>query len=771
MRLKTRIKDNKQLVAILLLLVVLIGIMSGFIALYHQRERGACIDRLESYTADAAQRIQSTVKRSQDYMEKIALTVYDRFQDSEDSGTRALTSFGSLDGISYLELLMPDNTLYTPTGSSYDPSVSYRALVKARVGVTPRATDPLNPKSYIVRIYVPVYKGSQIVAILFGVMRLDHLPELFPSSAYGSSTELNLVEGRSGNFLIDPWNETPGNLRSSWSYTFARGYSLKDYYQDISQGNSGFTVVRTSQSAECQYMYYTGVGVEDWSVMLTIPESAVFAQSNGVLFLFVIMLVVMAAVAVAFLAWFLRDIRKRQAVSEMHLKDTEYMLGIQQTLFRAHTQPKLFPEALGKVADYLTADTALFFSLESDGQLILRSLGGSAEKAPPKRSDLRLLFPQCAEAVMDTGRFASSHTLLWSDKDRESARQLGVRSMMLTVINSLDNTKCLGVLGAINPDVFWEDPAPLDQVALSFSMALENYKNYQLLAYMSQVDELTGVMNRNCYQTHLEELEQVAPSTLGCVYIDANGLHEINNHLGHDAGDEMLRSVADALLANFDKKCIFRTGGDEFVVLSQDLSQEVLRERSEKVNRTVEKLGYSVSMGLEYQAAPYQVATVVATAEAAMRENKAHHYATQGGERQMRNLTSRSEPTKAAKRDTDTLLSFLAPSVLGVYFVNHQKDTFRFIISPPEMEDLLRDAGGRFSVALRTYAQTYIVPDCQEQMLSLCHYEELLSRLRDSGPVELVLTEIGGHDVKIRIQAPRRAGDNPDEILWIFSRP
>ena len=372
---------------------------------------------------------------------------------------------------------------------------------------------------------------------------------------------------------------------------------------------------------------------------------------------------------------------------------------------------------------------------------------------------------------MTAGRFSSSHPLLWADKDRDSARQLGVRSMMLIVVNSLDNTKCLGVLGAINPDVLWEDPAPLDQVALSFSMALENIKNYQLLAYMSQVDELTGVMNRNCYQTHLEELEQASPAALGCIYIDANGLHEINNHLGHDAGDEMLRSVADALLANFDKKRIFRTGGDEFVVLSQDLSREVLLQRSEKVNRTVEKLGYSVSIGLEYQTAPFQVAALIAAAEAAMRENKAHHYATQGGERQMRNLTNRSEPTRAAKRDTDTLLSFLAPSVLGVYFVNHQKDTCRFITSPPELENALKETGGRFSPALSLYAQSSIAPDHQAEITALCRYDELLPRLRDQGPMELVVPLVSGESVKIRIMAPRRAGDNPDEILWLFSRP
>ncbi|MFR3751206.1 MAG: diguanylate cyclase domain-containing protein [Enterocloster sp.] len=35
--------------------------------------------------------------------------------------------------------------------------------------------------------------------------------------------------------------------------------------------------------------------------------------------------------------------------------------------------------------------------------------------------------------------------------------------------------------------------------------------------------------------------------TLGCIYIDVNGLHEINNHLGHQAGDRMLKTISGHL--------------------------------------------------------------------------------------------------------------------------------------------------------------------------------------------------------------------------------
>ena len=65
------------------------------------------------------------------------------------------------------------------------------------------------------------------------------------------------------------------------------------------------------------------------------------------------------------------------------------------------------------------------------------------------------------------------------------------------------------------------------------------------LEYVSQTDILTGLKNRNYFEIMVQEIPERCASNLICVYGDVNGLHEINNNHGHNAGDKMLREVAD----------------------------------------------------------------------------------------------------------------------------------------------------------------------------------------------------------------------------------
>ena len=58
---------------------------------------------------------------------------------------------------------------------------------------------------------------------------------------------------------------------------------------------------------------------------------------------------------------------------------------------------------------------------------------------------------------------------------------------------------------------------------------------------------------------HKSEQRTISPAI--CVYIDANGLHELNNERGHEAGDLMLRFVAESLMEQFPKGSLCRVGG------------------------------------------------------------------------------------------------------------------------------------------------------------------------------------------------------------------
>lgn len=93
-------------------------------------------------------------------------------------------------------------------------------------------------------------------------------------------------------------------------------------------------------------------------------------------------------------------------------------------------------------------------------------------------------------------------------------------------------------------------------------------------------DELTGCYNRRAFTEFVEKFNPMGRhSQVALVYVDMNGLSQINNTLGHDVGDEKLRSLVDFLNANFRTKeeedKIYRLGGDEFVIVCRNYDNKL----------------------------------------------------------------------------------------------------------------------------------------------------------------------------------------------------
>lgn len=101
-------------------------------------------------------------------------------------------------------------------------------------------------------------------------------------------------------------------------------------------------------------------------------------------------------------------------------------------------------------------------------------------------------------------------------------------------------------------------------------MAIDNEKNREeYLIRRSNTDEMTGCYNRRAYEEDIAsyETEQIEDDFI-YVLADINGLKAVNDTLGHAAGDELIQGAADTLRACFSKYGrIYRTGGDEFVIL------------------------------------------------------------------------------------------------------------------------------------------------------------------------------------------------------------
>lgn len=192
---------------------------------------------------------------------------------------------------------------------------------------------------------------------------------------------------------------------------------------------------------------------------------------------------------------------------------------------------------------------------------------------------------------------------------------------------------------ALAVDDMWNGGA-VTIVAFMFETIIDRVR-IQNLALMHQVrfvsrhDLLTDVLNRNSFEHDLPGFADRARAGLAVVYVDVNGLHELNNAEGHGAGDAMLKCVAASLLERFGPNT-YRLGGDEFASLVVDGDREALSRAVCAMEEGLAARGFSVSTGCAWAAAPIGDADrLVRDAEAQMRAAKRDHYGRQGFDRRV----------------------------------------------------------------------------------------------------------------------------------------
>ncbi len=119
-------------------------------------------------------------------------------------------------------------------------------------------------------------------------------------------------------------------------------------------------------------------------------------------------------------------------------------------------------------------------------------------------------------------------------------------------------------------------------------------KSEALLREQSVRDHLTGVFNRRYMEETLErELLRAARKglSLGIIMLDVDDFKRFNDSYGHAAGDAILRELSNLLIKHVRGEDIpSRYGGDEFIIILPDASQEVTLERAELLRKHAQHL-------------------------------------------------------------------------------------------------------------------------------------------------------------------------------------
>ena len=141
---------------------------------------------------------------------------------------------------------------------------------------------------------------------------------------------------------------------------------------------------------------------------------------------------------------------------------------------------------------------------------------------------------------------------------------------------------------------------------------------------MVRLDELTGCMSRHAYTDFLDRVP--ANARIGAIFSDVNGLKYTNDHEGHEAGDRLLRSMANLLHLQFGREEVFRISGDEFVVLTEGMDRETFDSRCQELQKRLEEFPFPIAcMGSAYGTGG-EAAELVERAEEEMRQAKLRFY-------------------------------------------------------------------------------------------------------------------------------------------------
>lgn len=169
-------------------------------------------------------------------------------------------------------------------------------------------------------------------------------------------------------------------------------------------------------------------------------------------------------------------------------------------------------------------------------------------------------------------------------------------------------------------------------VAIEDITARKKAEDY--LRYLGTHDVMTGLYNRAYFEETLLKLEKGRLEPLSVLIADVNGLKTVNDTLGHQAGDSLIRRAAEVLRAALDKDLVAaRIGGDEFAAFlthcDETRAQELVKQISALIelnNKYYREPLLSISIGTATSQPGQTVQDLIRMADDAMYDRKARHH-------------------------------------------------------------------------------------------------------------------------------------------------
>lgn len=617
------------------LLIICIVVIIAIFA-YHnimQVEEKRCWTIVENTAQTISSEITTGLQNDIDILhlaaEAIAQQVHE--QQTEDSMLRQIKHLKKITIFRRIDILYADNTLLLSNGKKIHASgLSFAEIAAKGEHMSKHQIDMITGEDAIYYC-IPIALGSQTDAVVMGMIPCDAITKFVKTKLYDEYTIGFLLNYSNENFVIKDWYDASGN-----SFEVYKSKKLKPkIIADTQNTQAKITVLKSKTSDQVLYMYDTPVGIFQWELIMILQEDTIFAS---LLYLKKITIFLGLVGLFWLLCYFFVNLKHINMLSESKEK-AEQELETSTTLIQCVAELSqsvdinvAIRNLLQIINSYFAGDRTYIFEIDYDRQIIRNTYEYAAQGVTEEINNLQevplSVVAEWLKRFQEVGIFYISN--IENEKrpqDDSTYNILNEQAIDSLVAAPLQKNQedIFGFIGVDNPRLHCEDVSLLASIRFFVLESLEDKKRQEQLQYLSFFDTLTHLYNRNKFNEVQKGYQKKTVQNIGVAYFDVNGLKKANDTYGHKAGDILIQKTGE-ILREFFAECGYRIGGDEFVVIVENIAQIDFAKKVQNACAHMQQEGVSISVGISWKTDSSTLEQQMKEADANMYQNKQEYY-------------------------------------------------------------------------------------------------------------------------------------------------
>lgn len=762
-----RVKHNMAAIGLALVAVVLLSLVILTLVTYiHNYTKEESFEKLHLETRQIKDDINLQMLSDRENLMTMSNFAAKLHEEGKDYSL-LFESFEKIGLFDHIKLLNEDGYLLTKGETLYiGDTVSFEEEAKKGTYISGRVYDLTDPEKQVVRSAVPVVTSDgKTVAVIYGVIELHSFKERYLDDVEAIDADVLVIEAGNGNYVLDTNSEELGNIAELATVEFHEGYSYNILYRDISSERNGFTAFVSDSFGETLYAHYAPLEFADWQIMLMKRESVVFAVAHSTANYMIIVSCVIIIIMLCYILTVIALERKNLNLNANASIIRKKLLGINSDFNNLH-------QALERITIFSKARSTIF--IDSNGEDFYYIMPNQQEKmllGDDKEYFKLSLFNYVAKQRKEYGATVYISKVKLGNELRNEMPSFcdfmekhNIKTIHIAVIrHNNSNTSLLCVVNSKKTNV----NLLLKDIAICFSMALYNNKHLATTQVLALTDALTGVANRLAYKNDVKGMSKRKLDKLICIYIDVNELNFFNNKYGHAAGDQMLVFIAETLQKEFADSKLYRMGGDEFLIFTEGISFDEVKERISKANSQIEEMKYHISVGIKKMEESFDIEKLITEAEKIMYNEKAQYYQSKDTPKSLRESNKTTKLVKTGIKNVDACLSIMSMRYIGMYCVSLKNDEILHVLSSsyyskmPEHET-------KFSDIMKQYIQDVAKPEYGRNLLNFLEYDVMEKELEKGNIPSVVYEKNDGE--KVRLSIYPIYDENEMYTVWTFEK-